>query len=614
MREQFAAEMRREQEILDEQRKIGREAMTSPAAAAQAAGGARAGNGVGVSLVHQPMGADLPSGSTRVLEEGDLEIVGEEAGELSAEKTTVTPPPGVELPAQATTILQPAAPAPLAAVAGQVNGAAARAAEPAPLKAESTVILDGGSAAAALMGIPSATASTPPSGPVRLGPEQRTVLEGYAAPVIAPTPTPVVHQPPPVATGGTDRVHAPPASAPRPRAGGSSTLVKDIGIGVAVAAGLLAAVLGVRALMSGGAPKKGTLVITANPPRAAEVLVDGTPRGKMEEGMPLTLKDLAAGPHTIVVRAVDGSEFKQTIQLPAGDVAVIPAVLRAPKSSTGDVVGTGTLRLKLPADVGGAQVLVDGAELADGAWKQPISLRADVVHDVRVRARGRDEIKLTVTLKSGEERVEPVTFGKASASTVASSTSGSESYRLRVTSDPAGAEVGVNGKRVGVTPIDVNDVDLSRSTRVTVRMKGYRDVVKYIQSTNGEPQILDAKLVPAAAGDSEPIAAAEGKGAKAAAEAPTPIKLVGAEEPAAADKPTSNEPGFLIANTQPWARVWIDGKDTGKMTPIAPRSKVPLKPGKHVVTFVADGKKFNFDIVVKPGEDVKLTKQLTDVN
>ena len=69
---------------------------------------------------------------------------------------------------------------------------------------------------------------------------------------------------------------------------------------------------------------------------------------------------------------------------------------------------------------------------------------------------------------------------------------------------------------------------------------------------------------------------------------------------------------FLIANTQPWAKVIIDGKDTGKTTPIAPRSKIPLKPGKHVVTFVANGKKFNFDIVVKSSEDVRVIKQLTD--
>ena len=91
---------------------------------------------------------------------------------------------------------------------------------------------------------------------------------------------------------------------------------------------------------------------------------------------------------------------------------------------------------------------------------------------------------------------------------------------------------------------------------------------------------------------------------------PHPVKEKGSEPKAT----VGNDPGFLVANTQPWAKVIIDGKDTGKTTPIAPRSKIPLKPGKHVVTFVANGKKFNFDVVVRPGEDTRLIKQLADSN
>ena len=82
--------------------------------------------------------------------------------------------------------------------------------------------------------------------------------------------------------------------------------------------------------------------------------------------------------------------------------------------------------------------------------------------------------------------------------------------------------------------------------------------------------------------------------------------------PAAAGAAELAESGYLVANTQPWAKVIIDGKDTGKTTPIAPRSKIALKPGKHVVTFVANGKKFNFDVVIKPAEDTRLIKQLAD--
>ena len=53
--------------------------------------------------------------------------------------------------------------------------------------------------------------------------------------------------------------------------------------------------------------------------------------------------------------------------------------------------------------------------------------------------------------------------------------------------------------------------------------------------------------------------------------------------------------------------------ETGKTTPIAPHSKISLKPGKHLVTFVANGKRYDFDVLIRAGEDTRLIKQLTDV-
>ena len=68
--------------------------------------------------------------------------------------------------------------------------------------------------------------------------------------------------------------------------------------------------------------------------------------------------------------------------------------------------------------------------------------------------------------------------------------------------------------------------------------------------------------------------------------------------------------GFLVANTIPWAKVIVDGKDTGKTTPVAPRSKIPLKPGRHKVTFDVDGKRFDFSIVVEVGKITRLIRKL----
>jgi serine/threonine protein kinase len=69
-------------------------------------------------------------------------------------------------------------------------------------------------------------------------------------------------------------------------------------------------------------------------------------------------------------------------------------------------------------------------------------------------------------------------------------------------------------------------------------------------------------------------------------------------------------PGYLVADTTPWARVIVDGQDTGKMTPVAERSKIQVGAGKHVVTFVVGEQRFSYTIMVEPGQDYVLKKDL----
>lgn len=83
----------------------------------------------------------------------------------------------------------------------------------------------------------------------------------------------------------------------------------------------------------------------------------------------------------------------------------------------------------------------------------------------------------------------------------------------------------------------------------------------------------------------------------------------GAAAPAVAADPEA-APGFLIADTTPWARVILDGTDTNKMTPIAAPAKISLAAGKHTVTFVVDNQRFSYTIMVEPGQDYILKKQL----
>jgi serine/threonine protein kinase len=600
MREQFASEMKRERLVLDEQQQISKSRVGVPPAAPPAA-------------LQAPMpvrGKNAATAPARaVLDDLSIDVVDPKSGEDAfAEKTTVSDPAfdsarepsgGSPLGELSTRILESSQPPPLPQLPSQ--------------PALGAVSLD-----------PTQDAS----GPQLLG-VQTVVFDGNGAPSSA---TAAGFGPgdsiPPSVSGSTPHYGqlVPPAFAP-PR----STLWKDILIGIGVAAAVVGAVLGARTYL-GKQTQPSTLVVVC-PSSSGELLIDGAARGRLDTGVPLTLKDLPAGEHTVVVRGTEGGEFRQTVTLAAGDVSVVSA---SPGGSAASAaVGTGRLRLNL--HTGGVEIYVDGAQLADGAGKNPISLRADVAHEIRVTKPKMNEAKLSVTLKAGEEQTRDVTLELSTG-------------KITIASAPAGAEVTVNGKRVGLSPTTASDVDSSRPARVTVKLAGYASVTRSVSFEHGLEQSLELRLT-ASKDDSssqEPEASSGDKPRKdrdrdkdkerdkeTAAKDRTPKptdrpKDKGGERPpekaganvwkgddlAPVDLTSpgkaNNDPGYLVANTQPWAKVWIDGKDTGKTTPIAPRSKIPLKPGKHTVTFVANGKKYSFDINVRSDEDVRLIKQLTD--
>ena len=81
---------------------------------------------------------------------------------------------------------------------------------------------------------------------------------------------------------------------------------------------------------------------------------------------------------------------------------------------------------------------------------------------------------------------------------------------------------------------------------------------------------------------------------------------VGTKRPAVDKSPV----GYLIANTYPFARVLVDGKDTGLTTPVASGSKIALAPGTHRVTFVVNGQRFHRTVQVTPGETIRIVQRL----
>ena len=69
--------------------------------------------------------------------------------------------------------------------------------------------------------------------------------------------------------------------------------------------------------------------------------------------------------------------------------------------------------------------------------------------------------------------------------------------------------------------------------------------------------------------------------------------------------------GYLIANTKPWARVIVDGRDTGLWTPIPAAKKLALPAGNHKVTFkTQDGQTLTVKVEIQPGKTAKIIKKI----
>jgi hypothetical protein len=93
--------------------------------------------------------------------------------------------------------------------------------------------------------------------------------------------------------------------------------------------------------------------------------------------------------------------------------------------------------------------------------------------------------------------------------------------------------------------------------------------------------------------------------------------IVGREKPRPHERkiepptPKAKGKGFLVIASKPWARVLVDGKDTGRNTPIPPSNPLALPAGNHEITLEVKSKRFNFTVTIRADETHRLIKTLT---
>jgi len=80
-------------------------------------------------------------------------------------------------------------------------------------------------------------------------------------------------------------------------------------------------------------------------------------------------------------------------------------------------------------------------------------------------------------------------------------------------------------------------------------------------------------------------------------------------QPKARPKP-KGKPGFLIVVSRPPSKIFVDGKDVGRKTPVPPSNPLSLSAGRHKITLEVGGKRHDFKVTVKAGQTGKLIKTL----
>lgn len=167
---------------------------------------------------------------------------------------------------------------------------------------------------------------------------------------------------------------------------------------------------------------------------------------------------------------------------------------------------------------------------------------------------------------------------------------------LRIESSPSGAEVEINGQKVGRTPKTIIGIDPTTVGSVSVSLTGYRRNSKPVE-WDGQSRVISLAFF------------------LEKSEAPRPIEL--GSEPKFADPQRLSRPdgqpriaigkGKLVTISSPVAKVSVDGKDTGRWTPIPPAQPLEITSGQHTIVYTAsDGRRATRRVTVVANETVKI--------
>ncbi len=238
----------------------------------------------------------------------------------------------------------------------------------------------------------------------------------------------------------------------------------------------------------------GTLIVVTTPvDRDLDVLLDGQSLGNRS---PIIRDDVRLGAHTLVVRAPGYKEQTFAVNVEsAGTAYHVPVNFGRPISeSSGEI--------EVASEPPGAQVIVDGKELG----LTPTSIKdrdTQKAATVTVSKEGYERQTVTATFETGKNKtrvavtLKPIDPNRANLAA-----------RLTVETTPLGATVFVNGRRMGETPLQIQDMNPKEAVEIKVVKDGYRSQTRSVrfdgQLDRTEPFSLEVGSDPIAAKPPQP--------------------------------------------------------------------------------------------------------------
>lgn len=328
-----------------------------------------------------------------------------------------------------------------------------------------------------------------------------------------------------------------------------------VGIGLAVAVILLA--LGVKTIFFSGESKadapvpQATLVILMDDKESAEVFVDNKVLGFVPSGDSLTVDTLTPGKHQVKLHRNGEVLCEEEVILSETKIKVFncdPSTL-----DIGELILDGLLQ--------GDSLVVDGKPISMEALDSPLVLKSNRQHQLALSRPGNGVLEFKINLKRGEQRTHVLEWPN------------------EATDDAGVDDEFIDMKPDRVAPGGERTKYLNRQKEEDAR-----------SGENGDDFLLGK--IP----DRETPKVSDSTAGK-------PDKEKAPEELSA---------GYLTVWSKPWARIYIDGKDTGKQTPVVRSTKFTLSAGRHEVMLKVGSVAHKFSVKIVPGKFVRLSKFLTE--